>query len=926
MNKQKHPIRTTSLGILLGGALVLAGCSGESTQGLMEQAQKAVAANDSKAAVIQLKNVLQKDPKQVEARFLLGKLLLEGGDSAGAAIELQKARELGYEQEKLIPLLAKAKLQSGEADKVITDFATTKLSNPAAQADLLVTLSNAYRARGRLPDARNAVKEALALQPANVAAQLLLIRTMASDKDFDGANERMDALLAAAPRSSEAYQLKAELLQFKGDADGALASYKQAIALDKRNVAAHSGVLWMLVAKKDQVGLETQLQALREAEPQHPLVKFFTGMLALDKGDVDKANEQAQALLKQAPGNLQALQLAGTVELRKGALVQAEDHLGRALQLAPGNVRIRLLLAQAQLRGGDPAKTVKTLQPLVDTSSARWEPTAMMAQALLMAGEPDKAESYFAKAAKLNPADARSRTALALAQMSKGQAQEGFDELRHIAQVDPGPTADLAIINALLRKKDTEGALAAIAKLEKKLPGKPLPSFLRGQAELQRGRYAQARTAFEAALATAPTFFPAAAGLASVDAAEGKPELARDRFAKLFEADSRNVRAGMAWVRASSQAGAKPEELVPQLAKVIKANPGEAVPRLALVSMHLDLKQYKSAQAAAQEALAAIPDNPELLDLLGQAQFQGGELNQALTTYNKLVSLRPQSVQPLMRLAELHRASKDDAAAIQDLKRALAIKPDYQPALRALMGLEMAAGRDAAALAVARSAQTKSGGEASGLVLEGDLAATKKDWAAAAKAYRASLAKRPGSEAAVKLHQVLLAGQQADEAQKFEQQWLKQYPNDAIFLLRMGDAALSKSDFERAQQYYAAVVKLQPEQTLALNNLAWLLNKAKKPDALSYAQRAVKLAPQEPAFQDTLAQIYADNGQLPLAVETQKKALALRPELHLHRLHLAQLYLAAGDKAQAKAELTQLAALGDKFSGQTEVKAMLAKL
>ena len=52
---------------------------------------------DFKGAVIQLKSVIQLNPKAAEARFLFGKVLLETGDSAAAAVELQKAAELGYD-------------------------------------------------------------------------------------------------------------------------------------------------------------------------------------------------------------------------------------------------------------------------------------------------------------------------------------------------------------------------------------------------------------------------------------------------------------------------------------------------------------------------------------------------------------------------------------------------------------------------------------------------------------------------------------------------------------------------------------------------------------------------------------------------------------------------------------------------------------
>jgi hypothetical protein len=61
------------------------------------------------------------------------------------------------------------------------------------------------------------------------------------------------------------------------------------------------------------------------------------------------------------------------------------------------------------------------------------------------------------------------------------------------------------------------------------------------------------------------------------------------------------------------------------------------------------------------------------------------------------------------------------------------------------------------------------------------------------------------------------------------------------------------------------------------------------------------------------------------AVDLQRKALAKASEAAApaYRLRLAKLLLKAGDRAKARTELETLKALGDKFSGQDEVTALL---
>ena len=78
--------------------------------------------NDRAGAVIQLRNALQKNPDLAEARFLLGKSLLETGDLPGAEKELRKAAELKYPADEVVPVLARLLVRRGEYKKALDEF------------------------------------------------------------------------------------------------------------------------------------------------------------------------------------------------------------------------------------------------------------------------------------------------------------------------------------------------------------------------------------------------------------------------------------------------------------------------------------------------------------------------------------------------------------------------------------------------------------------------------------------------------------------------------------------------------------------------------------------------------------------------------------------------------------------------------------
>src|SRR5690606_35960875 len=90
MPLKKLPFAATAAAIAT--ALLLVACGGDKPEALLASAKEYIAKNDYKAAVIQVKNVLQKQPDLPEARFLLGSSLLASGDVAAAEIELYKAR------------------------------------------------------------------------------------------------------------------------------------------------------------------------------------------------------------------------------------------------------------------------------------------------------------------------------------------------------------------------------------------------------------------------------------------------------------------------------------------------------------------------------------------------------------------------------------------------------------------------------------------------------------------------------------------------------------------------------------------------------------------------------------------------------------------------------------------------------------------
>lgn len=926
--KVKNLSRALAPVLLAIAAASLVACSGDSPEKLLGSAKELLAKDDHKAAVIQIKNVLQENVSNAEARFLLGKALLAGGDPGGATLEFRKALDLRHPEAAVVPELARAMFIEGQYQKLTEQFGQTSLSDPLADADLKSTLALTYGSMGRRDQAQTAVAAALKAMPDYGPAKVFEARLQADTGDLDGALSAIEKQIVSTPQDHDAWQLKGDLLNYgKRDVEGAMAAYRQAIAVKPNFVPAHSALITLSLGRQDLPAAREQVAALQKVLPNHPQTAYFAGNVALLAKEYDKAREIAQALLRVAPDNPRILQLAGAVEFEKRSFIQAEAYLGKALQKAPEQEVSRRLLTLTHLQMSQPAKALATLQPMLDKPNPSSTVYSLAAQAHLQAGDLSDAEAAFAKASQLNPDDKRAKTALAVSKVLRGNSDAGLADLQSLAASDTATTADLPLIGALVRKKDYAGALKAIDALEKKLPGKPVAANLRARVQMQQGDKEAARKSFEQALKLEPSFYPATSALAQLAMLDGKPDEAKRLLDEAIKIDPRNMQALLASARLRANAGAPREEIVGVFAAAIQQNATDPAPRLALINYQLANKDFKASLELAQSATAALPNNTDILEALGRAQAASGDSNQALATFNKLAQLMPQSPMPYLRLADVQWAAKNREGAMQSLKRALSIAPDNLQAQRATVDAHLADNRTAEASGVAREIQKQRPTQDVGFLIEGGIEASQKRWDKALAVYNTGLKAAPDStELATRVHVALTAGKQEAAANKHAADWLKAHPADAEFQFYLGDFALASRNLAQAEMRYREVLKLRPENALALNNVAWLMATARKPGSVVMAEKANALLPNRPVIMDTLALALAAEGQTAKGVEVMKKALALESANPQLRLNLAKLLIQAGDKAGAKTELARLTELGTKFPRQGEVAELMKTL
>ncbi len=933
-----RPGRKLVHAMLLSAAMVFSACSQRSEGDGLAQARALMDRHELAAATIELKNVLQEYPQSGPARFMLGKLMFEMGDPLGAEAELTRALEDKALEHQVVPVLARVLASLGKTESLLQQFGSLALSDAAAGAELKSQIAGVYLSRGMLDDAGQAIDEALKLAPEHPSAWVARARWMAARGDRAAALAHVQTLLERAPKEAEAWLQKADLLLPSGPGDTAAAAdaYRKAVSLQPDLVAGHVALLTLLLDGQQLDAATTQWASMKKAVPWHPQTRYFEAALALQKGDATRTREITQHMLRNAPNNPRLLLLAGHAELQLNSLPQAEALLSKAAKASPKAAPPRHLLAEVYLQMGQADRALSALAPLLEPKVRDAQTLALAGRAQLMTGDLKAAGSSFAQALKSNPEDGRIRTAAAMVKLNAGQTQLAITELQAIAKSDTGTTADLALVNEHLKRNEPDAAIAALDTLATKLPGQAITDLLRGRIALQRKDVAAARKSFEAALVKESGFYPAAANLAALDAAEGKVDAAKQRLQAIREQQPGNAQVRLTLATLLAKSGGTRAETIKLLDEAVKAKTDDATAQAALIDIHMASGDNEAALHAATAAVTVLPDNMDLLDRLGLLQLRSGDTYQALQTFNRMDTLRPNSALPQLRLTAAQLANNNLGAAAANQRRAAKASPQSLAIQRQGIVLALREKRPAQALVIARTVQAQHPNEMYGYMVEGDIELMQRRFEPAAAAFRKALGKVqspadaqvpvPMTLAAKRLHLALIGAKKGSEADAMAEAWRKDHPKDLAFIVHLGDLALMRADLAQAEQRYREVLSQQPDNPQAMNNVAYLLVKQRKPGALAMAERAVKLAPDQPALLDTLALVHADAKRYDKAIEWQTKAVDLAPQSGGLRLTLAKLYLLAKNRDGARAELDKLAQHGTAFVQHAEVAQLLKQL
>lgn len=476
-----------------------------------------------------------------------------------------------------------------------------------------------------------------------------------------------------------------------------------------------------------------------------------------------------------------------------------------------------------------------------------------------------------------------------------------------------------------LSQKQYAQALLIAREVVAEEPKNPLGYSLQAAAYAGNQDAQNARRSLLTALQIAPTDTTALINLAQLDLRAGDGQAARERLQTVLNGNPDHLAAmlGMARIAITRK---RPDEALRWLEHASRAHPDSPLPGLALGETHLGMRDFPRATEHLNAALKSAPSHPVLLEALGRVHLAAGENGAALRIFTRLVSAHPTWALAHQRLASAHMTGGNQTAALASLRSAARLDPANIDTQAALGTLELSTGRLADAAKRADQITQLAPASHLGPMLAGDTLLAKQDLAQAQRAYESAWALGQSSTLVVKLHAVRSRAGQAVQAEADLLQWLDTRPGDDLVRDYLAGIYFRSARTDLAIEQYQRLLRSNPRNLIALNNLAMAFHRKGDVRAVTLAEEALMLAPESAAIADTLGWILYERGQLARALEVLRTAASLGPGIPEIRYHLAVALAKSGDKRAARTELGTLLKTFPAFAQRDAAQTLLQSL
>lgn len=713
--------------IVLLSVLAITGCGGAESRKAkyLERSKNYLEEQNYDKAAVELKNVLQIDPKYAEAYYYLGKVEESRANWQKAFANYSKAVELDPDYFPAQASIGRFYLLSGDAAKaeeieqkilaknpehpegktlkaaiLLSKKDVTgaiKLAQEVISADPKQVSTTAFLAdiylRQKQPDkARETLEKGVAANPDNPTLRLLLSRVYFSLKNLDKAEEQLKILVSQKPdRLSYQSSLIGFYRQTK-QLDKAESLIRELIKKEPEDPQRHLLLVQFLAAERDRETAEKYLVSAVESHPKLHELRFNLAAVYDQAGKPDMAEKQYRTIIDDAgtePPGLRARTLLASLLLKQGKPVdEPEKIINEVLKENPRDNDALLLQGKMLVAKRKPQDAIVAFRTVLKDNPNSDEVLTLLGNAHLLNGETGLAKESLQKALELNPKNMSAKFVLARYYANTNDYDAAIKLLDEILKSSPKDLNALqAEIEIFAAKRDLKRLQDTLVKVKEAYPDNPLGYYQLGQFYMAQGRFDAAIREYELMMkkSRADVLQPLV-GIVNAYVKQGKQNTAITRLTDLIKgrADHPYAHGLLAQLYIAQK---RYHEAEKELREAIRINPRWNGPYIMLANLHLLRGEPTAADEIYQQGLRTNSDDVELM--LHAAQFYEGtrDFKNAVAMYERALQKQPNSEIVANNLAALLTDQPGDA---ESLKRARELAERFQsspqPAFRDTLG------------------------------------------------------------------------------------------------------------------------------------------------------------------------------------------------------------------------------------------------
>ncbi len=679
--------------------------------------------------------------------------------------------------------------------------------------------------------------------------------------------------LKATPDDPEVYYQLGLATYATGDYSVAVAAFRKTIELYPSHRGAQLKLAQLMAATGNKELLqdaEGRLKALLEGNATSPEVLNTLAFAELSLGNTGSAIQRLDQVLAQFPDALGSSAMLASAKLSEQDAKGAEEILQKACNASPKSGDARRILGefytvQNRLADAD-AQLRNALQLEPNNGPARLD----LARVQLYQGKKDDAEQNLTRLAAIEAY----RSIHAVFLFQDGRRDEGIRELERLTKENP---QDRSVRTNLVAAYRASKRVADADKLlERAIQDNPKDADAlqqRGEVLIQAGKYADAATDLNRVLSLKPSEPAVHYLLARLSQARGATLTYRQELSETLQLNPNllAVRVELAQSFLTNASGGRAAldllDGAPQSQKDSTA---------LLVERNWALWTLGNTAGMRKEIDRGLARerSPELLIQDGVWKLRAGDPSGARAAIEEALKINPTDLRALEALNQTYMAQHNSPMAVQKVKEYAASRPK-SAAVQDFLGLLLMSQGD---VQQARLAFT-SAKAADPRYVNADLALAQTD---------------------------IVQGNM-DDAMKRLEGLLATNDDNITARLWLGIMKEKKGDPKTAIELYRKVAEARPDDAQASNNLAYLLAEygGNADEALKYAQRAVQLVPQQPAYSDTLGWVLYRRGVYTSAIPYLERASSNDKAKNsaIWKYHLAMAYAKAGDRARSRTTL-----------------------